>query len=310
MSPSMLALVVRQDNNLELIETAVPEPGPGQVRIRVAASAVNPVDLGTASGAIAGSGMVVPRDQRGLGWDVSGRIDAVGSGVSLAVETAVIGLSDQLWPALKSHAQYVVLDASSVAPAPTSVGLIEASTIGLNGLTALQALDAAETIFGETLLVTGAAGAVGGYAMQLAKHRGLTVVASAGEHDEQLVRSLGADEFIPRSAELATRLRELIPGGVDVALDAAGVGVEALDAVRNRGRLVHVTAGPLEPLRGIAVHRVRVAADSRELSELSRLVDAGVLTVRVAATYPLRDASEAYRRLGAGGIRGRLVLTM
>ena len=94
------------------------------------------------------------------------------------------------------------------------------------------------------MLVTGAAGGVGGYAVELAKHGGLTVIAAAGDQDEELVRRLGADHFVRRSAELATAVREIVPAGVDTLVDAAIIGVGAQEAVRNGGRHVHLQAGP------------------------------------------------------------------
>jgi NADPH:quinone reductase-like Zn-dependent oxidoreductase len=159
------------------------------------------------------------------------------------------------------------------------------------------------------VLVTGAAGAVGGFAVELAAARGLRVVAAAGDHDEELVRGLGADLFVPRSAPLTEAVRQAVPGGVDGALDAAVLGLPALDAVRNGGAFVVVIAGvaPL-PLRGIRVANVFVRADGVALRELSALVDQGKLTLRVADTLPFTEVAEAHRRLEKGGVRGRLVL--
>jgi NADPH:quinone reductase-like Zn-dependent oxidoreductase len=306
------ALVVRKPTGfdaIELVDVPTPEPGPGQVRIRVAAAAVNPVDLATATGFLTEKNLSAPRPQFGLGWDVAGTVDAAGDGVELAVGTAVVGLSDLLGRALKTHAEHVVLDADAVAVAPRNLDPVPASTFALNALTALQALAALDLAPGSTLLVTGAAGGVGGYAVELGKHRGLRVVGVAGDEDEELVRRQGAELFVPRSADLATTVRELVPGGVDGLIDAAVVGIGAQEAVRNGGAHAHVVAPGLPwTLRGISVHPIFVNANAKELGELVELVEAGVISTRVAETYPLADGRQAYERLAKGGVRGRLVL--
>jgi NADPH:quinone reductase-like Zn-dependent oxidoreductase len=308
----MRALVARRldgPDAIELIETPVPEPGPGQVRIAVAAAAVNPVDVATAGGGLQRIGLSAARDQYGLGWDVAGTVDAAGPDVDLPVGAAVIGLSDLLGRPLKTHAEQVVLDTTAVAPAPRGIDPVAASTIPLNALTAEQALDVLALPAGATVLVTGAAGAVGGYAVQLARHRGLEVVAVVGRTDEALVRELGAQHVVPRDADLPTAVRELVPGGVDGAVDAALVGIAAEEAVRNGGAFAHLVAtpGPV-PLRGIRVHRVLVSADGVRLGRLAVLAENGVIGTRVAGTHALDDAPTAYRKMAGGGLRGRLVL--
>jgi NADPH:quinone reductase-like Zn-dependent oxidoreductase len=308
----MRALVARRLDGpaaLELIDTDRPEPRPGEVRIKVAAAAVNPVDVATSDGTLIRYGITAPREQFGTGWDVAGTIDAVGAGVELAVGTPVIGLADLLGRPLKTHAEYVVLGSDAVVPAPTGLDLTAASTIALNALTAQQALDALDLTPGQTLLVTGAAGGVGGYAVELASHRGLTVLASAGAEDEELVRGLGADHFVPRTADLSEAVRAIVPAGVDGLVDAAVIGVAAQEAVRNRGRHAHVVAGtPPTALRGITVTPVFVHADRKALNELVGLVEQRVLSARVAATYSLTDAIAAYERVAKGGVRGRVVI--
>jgi NADPH:quinone reductase-like Zn-dependent oxidoreductase len=115
---------------------------------------------------------------------------------------------------------------------------------------------------------------------------------------------------VPRSADLTTKVRELLPSGVDGVVDAAVLGVGAQESVRDRGVHAHVVAGPPPtPLRGITVHPIFAHASRAALSELVRLSEAGVISTRVAGTYPLDDAVTAYKRLAGGGIRGRLVLT-
>ncbi|KFU82454.1 NADPH:quinone reductase [Amycolatopsis lurida] len=311
----MRAVVVRRFGGPEVLEFAdvpVPAPGPGQVRVKVAAAGVNPVDAGTRSGFLTEAGIVPPRDVLGIGWDVAGTVDAVGDGVTgFAAGDSVIGLLDRPSAALGTYADFVVLDADVVAAAPRTVSLVEAATLPLNGLTAVQALDLLDLPPGATVLVTGAAGAVGGYAVALAKARGFRVVAVAGAADEALVRGFGAEIFVPRGDFLADRVRAVIPGGVDAALDTALLGLDALDAVANRGRFVVFAAGAAPiPLRGIKVEHVWIAADGAALARLVTLVDDGTLPLRVADTLPLAEAAKAHERLAEGGHRGRLVLTI
>jgi NADPH:quinone reductase len=309
----MRAVVVRSYGGpeaLEVLGLPSPVPGRGQVRIGVEAAALNPVDIATREGLMnaARPGVIREREHVGLGWDVAGVIDAIGPDVTgLAVGDRVIGLRDRLDAALGTHAEQVVLDSADVAPAFSSDS-VAWSTIPLNGLTAVQALDALALPAGQSILVTGAAGGLGGFGVELAAMRGLRVVAAAGDDDEKLVRGLGAAEFVPRSADLAAAVRDVVPGGVDAAFDAAVLGYPALDAVRAGGAFAaFIGAGP-DTLRGVRVLPVRIHADGAALTELSRLAAAGKLTPRVAGIYPLADAAEAHRRLEAGGVRGRLVL--
>ncbi|MGW5749057.1 NADP-dependent oxidoreductase [Amycolatopsis sp. NPDC003861] len=306
----MRAMVIRRFGGSEVLEFAevpVPEPGPGQVRIRVAAAAVNPVDLATRSGVLSAAGVVPPREVLGLGWDVAGEIDDPGD-TAFRAGDAVIGLRDRIATPLGAYAERIVLDASAVAPAPAGVSPAEAATLPLNALTAAQALDLVGTT--GTVLVTGAAGAVGGYAVALAHARKLRVVAVASEADEAQVRAAGADEFVPRGPSPADRVRAVVPGGVDAALDPALLGLDALDAVRGGGEFVAFAAGAAPiPLRGIRVRTVWIRADGDRLAELARLAENGTLPLRVAGVLPLAEAAAAHERLAAGGLRGRLVLT-
>jgi NADPH:quinone reductase len=191
---------------IELADVSVPQPGTGQVRIRVQAAPVHPVDIATRAGRLAEHGLMAASGNVGLGWDLAGIVDALGPGVDrFTTGDMVIGMRDLLTAPVGAQAEQVVLDTDAVAPAPRSVTPVEASTIPLNSLTAAQALDLLALQPGQWLLVTGAAGAVGGYALQLAVPRGLRTVAVAAPGDEELVRGLGADEFVARTRGLAAR---------------------------------------------------------------------------------------------------------
>ncbi|MFF4507052.1 NADP-dependent oxidoreductase [Streptomyces sp. NPDC001401] len=278
---------------VEIVDTEVPEPAAGEVRIKVAAAALNPCDVAARSGVYGGEGQ-----QIGLGWDVAGTIDAVGEQSDWKVGDNVVALLFGLVKPLGTHAEYVVVPADAVAKAPTTVDSAHAATLPLNTLTALQALDLLELTEGQSVLVTGAAGAVGAYAVQLAVRRGLVVTGQAREGDEEFVRSLGA-------VHVTSGVRK----SFDAVLDAAILGEKALAWVREGGAFVGLLPHLLPPAeRGVRISGVEVNADGASLAELVRLADEGALTPRVAGTYALDDAAKAHARFAEGGVRGRLVL--
>ncbi|MFF3978649.1 NADP-dependent oxidoreductase [Streptomyces sp. NPDC001828] len=306
----MRAIVVKafgEPDVLEVAEVAVPEPGAGQVRIRVRAATVNPVDVATRAGALAP--FLPELDQYPLGWDVAGTVDALGEGVDdFEAGEAVVGLSDWFATMAGAQAEYIVLNASAVAIAPSGVPATEAATLPLNGLTALQALDLLGLSEGQSLVVTGAAGAVGGYALQLAARRGLKVYGVAGPEDREFVTAAGAT-FIGRTENLSEAVRAALPAGADGVLDTAVLGAAALAAVRDGGAYTGVfgPAAP-EPERGIRVDAVSVQSNADQLAELVFLVESGALTLRVARTFGFDEAAEAHAQFAKGGTRGRLVL--
>ena len=307
----MKAIIVRRTGGpevLELVDVPLPEPGPLQVRVRVAASALNPIDLSARAGRLTAAGLMPPMDAFGLGWDVAGHIDARGPGADrFPVGDAVIGLRDLLF-AGGAHAEYVVLDESAVAPAPTSVPLTDAAALPLNALTADRALDLTGLEPGGTLLVTGASGGVGGFVLDLAKRRGLRTIAHARPRDADRLRSR-ASEIITATDDLAAAARGLAPGGVDAVIDAAVLGIVAHQALRGGGTFVALVA-PFAPppIRATRVVVQEVFADGGRLADLARLVDDGVLTPRVAHVLPFARAREALELLEKGGVDGRIVL--
>ncbi len=187
----MQSVIVNRFGGPEVLQLSdVPErgPGPGQVRIRVAASAVNPIDLSTRAGRLVEAGLMSGDPPVGMGWDVAGHVDAAGSGVHRFLpEDPVIGLRTVL-SAPGAHAESAVLDIEAIAPAPRSVPLVDAGAFPLNALTADRALALTRAIRGQTVLVTGAAGGIGGYVLELAAMRGIRTVALA----PALRRSAGA----------------------------------------------------------------------------------------------------------------------
>ena len=295
---------------LEVVELPEPHAGPGDVRIRVAAAAVNPTDT------IFRAGWYRRQIDDGLpdvpGMDAAGSIDEVGEGVSRSIGDEVMAIVFPTGPNGGAYASQIVVPADSVADIPAGSTLIEASTLPMNGLTARLSLDQLALRPGQTLAVTGAAGAYGGYVIQLAKQDGLTVIADASEADESLVKALGADVVVRRGDDVAHRIREVMPDGVDGLADGAVLDEKVLAAIRDGGDLAVVRGwkGPTE--RDITLHQTFVSSYARNHDALDRLrqqVEAGHVTLRVADTYDAADAPQAHRRLEAGGTRGRLVIT-
>ena len=162
------------------------------------------------------------------------------------------------------------------------------------------------------MFITGAGGGVGGYAVQLAKRRGLRVIASDRADDEEFVTTvLGADAFVPSSEDPTPAYAGSDPDGVDGVLDTTTLGGRLIGAVTDGGTFVttRMDALPLSE-RGIRVRLTQVAPDGAMLTTLSDLASAGALALRVAQTFPLEQAAEAHARLAEGGLRGRLVLTV
>lgn len=311
--PFMKAAVVTQFGSsaaIEIVELDAPEPRAGQVRINVAATTVNPIDLSTRAGRMTEAGLLAPAPLVALGWDVAGEVDAIGQGVGdLVPGDAVVGLRDLMFAVPGTYAEQVVLDRSAIARAPALADPAAAATLPLNGLTAMRSLELARQRGAETILVTGAAGAVGGFVLELAAGHPVSTIAVASAADESLVRKLGADEFIERGDRLADRVRELVPGGVDAVIDASVLGIEAHDALRGEGIFVALVA-PFAPppIRATKVVVQEVFADGGRLAELVAAVDAGTLTLRVAKKLPLDDAARAHALVERGGLRGRVVL--
>lgn len=295
---------------LEVLDLPEPQPGPGQVRIHVAAATVNPTDIGFRSGRQSAqlSDLQPPYIP---GMELAGTIDAVGSGSNWSLGDRVMAIVIPRRPEGGAMAESVIVPSSSVASVPEGTSLEEAATLPMNGLTVRRALDLLALKPGETLAVTGAAGAVGGYGVELGVAAGLRVIAVAGPADEALLKKLGAEAVVPRGDDVAERIRELVPGGVDGLLDAAVIGAAILPAIRDGGGLAVVRGFEGDTERGITIHQVRVSdyAENHEaLDGLGRLVSQGKLTLRVAETFPPERVGEAQSRLEAGGIRGRLVI--
>ena len=291
-----------------VVDREVRDPAQGEIRIAVKAAAVNPTDVALRQ-----------RGAEGLpppwvpGMDAAGVVESVGPGVEqITVGDEVMAAVTPRRPDGGAQSELLVVPASSVAPVPAGASLAEASTLPMNGLTALRGLELLDLSAGETLLVSGGAGLLASYVIPLAKRAGLTVLADAGRADETLVRSFGADVVLPRGEGMAKAARDSVPGGVDAVFDTALLGRSAFPAIRDGGALAFVRTWDGEDVDGgITIQRILVAEvlDRTDwLRELSRLAGQGVLALRVAATFPPERAADAHRQMEAGGLRGRAVV--
>jgi len=306
---------------LKLVDVPRPSAGPGQIRIRVHAATVNPGDTLLRVGDLADILRAGPLDPPYRpGMEAAGIVDEIGPGTQtdLRVGDRAMVIVMPIDATGGAYAEYLAVDADQATHAPAGSTHVEAATLPMNGLTARLALDVLNLDPGETLAVTGSAGAVGGYAIQLAKADGLRVIAEAAAADDNLVATLGADQIVARGQDVGQRIRQWWPEGVAAVVDAALQGADVEAAIRDGGQLAVLRglgerrSAALGDARGIVVREVwvpRYTHAHAKLDELRSLTEQGMLTLRVARTYPAAEAAEAHRALQAGGIRGRLVLT-
>jgi NADPH:quinone reductase-like Zn-dependent oxidoreductase len=289
-------------------DVEVPIPAPNEVRIRVAATSFNPVDAGIRGGFLQQAFPVALPHVPGI--DVAGTIDAVGAHVTgRRVGERVIGFLPMV--ADGAAAEYVVAPAQILADAPASIPLADAAALPEVGLTAWQALfEHADLRAGQRLLVNGAGGAVGGYAVQLAKRAGAHVIATASPRSTERVRRAGADEIIDHTT---TNVADAVSQPVDVVLNLAPVAPAELGALARlvrRGGVVLSTVPTSMPkqLSGVRAEVVFVRNDADQLAGLVAKVDAGELHVDVAERLPLSELSAVHARADAGALPGKVVI--
>jgi NADPH:quinone reductase-like Zn-dependent oxidoreductase len=291
---------------LELREVPEPHAGPGEVRVRVTATGLNPMDWGIAARAemAARFGMSLPC---GFGSDFAGVVDEVGDGVAgFAVGERVYG------GALgRSAADYVVLDpsAGTLRHTPEGVSDAVASTLPVAASTAAAAVAAIAPKPGETVLIGGAAGGVGVFTVQLARLAGAEVIGTASAATFEFLRGLGA-EPVAYGPGLADRVRALAPAGVTAAADL--FGTETVEAALALGvapeRICTVAAGPNPPGGVRATGGVDAAPDA--LRRVTDAIRAGGLTVPIAATFPIERIREAVTLQAGRHAHGKIVITL
>ena len=287
-----------------------PVPGAGEVRIRVAATTFNGVDANIRAGNMRGPIPVALPHIPGI--DVAGTVDALGEGVDgVEVGEEVVGFLPMV--ADGAAAEYVLSPAETLTAAPTSVPLPDAAALPLVGLTAWQALfDHARLVAGQRVLINGAGGAVGGYAVQLAKNAGAYVIATAGPRSSEHVETAGADEVVDHTA---TEVTAAVTEQVDVVLNLAPIDPARLTAlltlIRSGGVLVNTTVwmpAPSDEQRGVRGIDLFVNSDAEQLSRLVALVDSGELRVDVAQRVPLAELPAVHTRAATGDLHGKAVI--
>ncbi|OKK23071.1 alcohol dehydrogenase [Streptomyces sp. CB00455] len=293
--------------DLSLVEVPEPKVGPGEVLVRVKAAGVNPVDWKLAAGYL--DPILEVRYPVIPGWDVAGVVEAVGPDTfDHAVGDEVYGYVRKEWVELGTYAELVSAPVRTLARKPRELTFEQAAGIPLAGLTAYQSLTRVGLRSGESVVIHSAAGGTGSFGVQIAVALGLRVIGTAGAHNHDYLRSLGAEPVLYGEG-MAERIRELAPEGVDAALDFHGDGVvEILQSlVRQRDRVVSI-ADYEAAAKG--AHQLWVRPDSADLAFLTELADTGRLTVNVEHALPLRDAAKAWELSASGRTRGKIVLTV
>jgi NADPH:quinone reductase-like Zn-dependent oxidoreductase len=279
-----------------------PTPADNEVLVRVHASSVNPVDAAIAAGML--SSMIEHEFPIVLGRDYAGVVEQVGSGVTrYAAGDQVFGYLMHANPTVHdgSWAELIVVpEDGSIARAPASVDLAAAGAAPLAAITALAAIDALDVSEGDTVLIVGATGGVGSFAVQLAAHAGATVIAPALPEDEQYLRDLGVSELVPRDGDAAAAVRERHPDGVDALLELVSYAPDGFNAnaaaltARGRGASPLSAAGD-----GPGRANVMATASRENLERVAELVDGGVLRVPIQRSFAFDQAGDALAALGS-----------
>ncbi|WP_433512384.1 NADP-dependent oxidoreductase [Nonomuraea sp. CA-143628] len=308
MSPTMTAARIHEYGDASVIRydrIPRPSPGPGEVLVQVAATSFNPSEVGLRAGYL--RDLLPVTLPYTLGLDLAGTVVEVGAGVlgpvptsttgagvrGLAVGDRVIGLVEG------AAAEYTVAAASSLVRAPERLPPADAAAIPVAGLTAWQAVhEHARVEPGQRVLINGAGGGVGLFAVQLAKLAGATVIATAAPRSAAAVRRYGADEVVDYTTTP-------LPGGMDVVLNLAAIGPEQAATLATLGEVIVTIATPIDAPR--ATHFV-ARNDPAHLARLVALIDKGELVVEVAETYPLTGLDEVHRRAEAGQTRGKIII--
>lgn len=288
-------------------DTPRPEPGAGQVLIQVCAAGVNPMDWKIRSGwfeKVFNYSMPLI-----LGTDVSGIVTAVGSGVThLQPGQGVYGVADMTLSG--AYAEYALGLAGAIAPLPQSLSYIEAATVPIVAMTAWQGLfDIGKLTQKQTVLIHGAAGGVGSFAVQFAKLHNLEVIATTSAHNQDYVRILGADRVIDYHS---TRFFEVV-NNVDMVFDTQGAEVQtkSFDVLKPGGILVSTVSPPEQSLaqnKGVRAAMLVVQPNSNLLIEIANLIDSNTIQLPPIQTFPLKEARQAHELSQNGHVNGKLVL--
>jgi NADPH:quinone reductase-like Zn-dependent oxidoreductase len=290
---------------LKVAQVPLPEPGEGQVLVKVKAASINPGEAKIRQGVL--HAIFPATFPSGEGSDLAGLVEQPGPGVEgFAVGDEVVGFTDNR----ASHAEYVLVEAANLAPKPAGVSFEVAGSLFVTGTTAYAAVRAVGLKPGNTVVVSGAAGGVGSLAVQLAKRAGAHVIGIAGPANHEWLAGHGVKP-VTYGEGLVERLGEAAPGGVDAFIDTHGSGYVKL-AVEQLGvdpsRVDTIADFPAIQEFGVKGEGGAAASSIAVVSELAALVADGALEVPIAATFPLDEVRAAYERLDTGHVRGKIVL--
>jgi NADPH:quinone reductase len=290
-----------------LQEIPTPQIAPNEVLVRVGASSVNPVDNAIVSGML--KDMVAHEFPIVLGRDFAGVVERAGSDVSgISEGQEVFGFIPGMSPTVHdgSWAELIAIPESVATRKPESVDTASAGAAPLAAITAMSALDALGVSEGDTILVVGANGGVGSFAVQMAANAGATVIAPALPEDEGYLRELGVGEFLPREADVAALVHERYPEGIEALLDLVSYAPEGFDT---HAEVLHDDGRGASPLsaagEGSERHNVWAMPTQEHLQRLARLLEAGTLKVNIQQIYEFDQAGEALRALSTEHTQGK-----
>ena len=300
------------DKDIGLVDLPVPEPEPDEVLVRVHASSINPFDVAVAAGVL--RGMMEYRFPTVVGRDFAGVVEKAGSAVSrFRAGDEVFGFVAK--PVLRDGgwADYVTVEEGMIASKPRELDFLQAAALALAGSAALASVDAVRPSEGDVVLVAGATGGVGSFAVQIAARRGATVVATGHPEDKARLRELGASDVVEYAeGDLADRVRARHPQGVNALIDVVNHGdgfAPLADLIVSGGRAA-TTLGVSAPEglagRNVALTTVMADASPRAFSALAALAASGQLQVPVQRVYRLEEAPEGLAAMRQGGVRGKL----
>jgi NADPH:quinone reductase len=295
------------DSGPTLQDIPTPQIAPNEVLVRVHASSVNPVDGAIAAGML--KDMVEHEFPVVLGRDFAGVVEQAGSDVSgLSVGDEVFGFVPGMGPTVHngSWAELIAVPESVATRKPDDIDAASAGAAPLAAITALSALDALRVSEGDTVLIVGANGGVGSFAVQLAADAGATVIAPALPEDEEYLSELGVSEVLDRDADVAALVHERYPEGIEALLDLVSYAPEGFDThaevLHDDGRGASSLSAAGE---GSERHNVGAVPSPENLQRLARLLEAGMLRVPIQQTYELEQAAEALHALASDHTQGK-----
>lgn len=307
MNTRMKAAVINEYGSNDIVaieEIDRPKPADGEILVKVHSAGVNPVDWKIRSGAGQRMGMTLPIH---LGSEFAGTIEQLGSGVTgFGAGEAIYGMVHT-----GAFAEYVVVKAKNAARVPSNLDLEEAAALPLSGTTAWQAMyDKADLVSGQRLFITNGSGSVGTLAVQLAKATGAHVTAMASGRNEELVRSLGADEFV----DYKTEPFDQIIRGMDIVFDTVGGEIfqRAFHTLKKNGAMVTIVAFPADESErfGVHVERSFTVPNAKALEAITQLVEAGKVMPQIDSVFPFADIKKALELSESGRSRGKIILRM